>query len=135
MNKFNVGDRVWTPILGWGKIAEYINYVDYPFLFISDTDVYLRFTKDGKYSISSPFPILFHDEVKDWPNPPKPLDWSKVAVDTLVLVRDKPNQTWLKRYFSEYKNNMFYCWDGGKTSHTTQEKICWSECSLTEPKE
>lgn len=53
-----------------------------------------------------------------------PVDWSKVAVDTPILVRDSKEEAWRKRYFAKYENNTVYAWGNGATS--------WSaDCSNT----
>lgn len=44
------------------------------------------------------------------------VDWSKVPVDTPILVRDKKNSVWHRRYFAKYKNGAVYAWIDGKTS-------------------
>lgn len=48
------------------------------------------------------------------------VDWSKVAVDTPILVRDYEEDAWGKRHFAKYENGMVYAWDEGTTS--------WSAC-------
>ena len=40
------------------------------------------------------------------------VDWSKVPVDTKVLVRDSMGE-WYKRYFAEYKDGIFYTFNNG----------------------
>lgn len=45
-----------------------------------------------------------------------PVDWSKVAVDTPILVRDSREEAWMKRYFAKYEDNTVYAWNGGTTS-------------------
>lgn len=45
------------------------------------------------------------------------VDWSKVAVDTLVLV-SSDNKKWTKRYFAKYEDGNVYCWLNGRTSWT-----------------
>lgn len=45
-----------------------------------------------------------------------PADWSKVAVDTPILVRDREKEAWRKRYFAKYENGKVYTWLGGATS-------------------
>ena len=49
-----------------------------------------------------------------------PVDWSKVAVDTPILVRNSREESWRKRYFAKYEDNAVYAWSGGATS--------WSAC-------
>ena len=44
------------------------------------------------------------------------VDWSKVPVDTKVLVWGKYDETWLKRYFAKYENDKVYCFNDGGTS-------------------
>lgn len=50
-----------------------------------------------------------------------PVDWSKVAVDTPILVNDSNDHRWLKRYFAKYENGSVYAWDGGRTSWSDGE--------------
>lgn len=45
------------------------------------------------------------------------VDWSKVKVDTPVLVSND-NKEWIKRYFARYEDGNVYCWLSGKTSWT-----------------
>lgn len=44
------------------------------------------------------------------------VDWSKVAVDTPILVRDCNGYNWQRRYFAKVENDKIYAWDGGATS-------------------
>lgn len=59
------------------------------------------------------------------------VDWTKVPVDTKVLVRNSMGE-WYKRYFAEYKDGIFYAFYNGGTSWTTSNKIPWRECKLDE---
>ena len=43
------------------------------------------------------------------------VDWSKVKVDTPILV-SKDTKEWIKRYFAKYENGRVYAWKEGKTS-------------------
>lgn len=45
-----------------------------------------------------------------------PIDWSKVAIDTPVLVRDNASLEWTKRYFAKYENGSVFTWSDGATS-------------------
>ena len=47
------------------------------------------------------------------------VDWSKVAVDTPILVRDREKEAWRKRYFAKYEDNTVYAWKLGRTSWST----------------
>lgn len=48
-----------------------------------------------------------------------PVDWSKVEVDTPILVKDYKEDTWERRYFAKYENGKVYTWLGGATSWST----------------
>ena len=45
-------------------------------------------------------------------------DWSKVEVDTPVLVRDGENNEWQRSYFAKYEDGFVYTWIAGATSWT-----------------
>ena len=47
------------------------------------------------------------------------LDWSKVSVDTKVLVSDNGN-TWYKRHFAKYENGSVHVFPDGRSSFTTE---------------
>lgn len=44
------------------------------------------------------------------------VDWSKIPVDTKVLVRFTNVEKWCRRYFAKYKDGRVYCWNDGRTS-------------------
>ena len=50
-----------------------------------------------------------------------PIDWSKVEVDTKVLVRDWDNSEWTPRHFAIYKNGRIHTWNNGHTSFTSRD--------------
>ena len=60
------------------------------------------------------------------------LDWDEVEVDTKVLVRDRPYNEWLKRYFAEYENGKVYVFDDGRTSWNCRGITHWEETKLWE---
>lgn len=45
-----------------------------------------------------------------------PIDWSKVAVDTPILVRESKSDKWKNRYFAMYRGGRICTWIGGATS-------------------
>lgn len=62
------------------------------------------------------------------------VDWSKVAVDTPVLV-SLDDKLWLCRYFSDFKNGIVYTWSGGATSWSVprrEHKDAWSFAKLAD---
>ena len=60
----------------------------------------------------------------------QPVDWSKVAVDTPILVRDCEEGIWRKRYFAKYEDNMVYAWNGGATSWSAERSTNWKMAKL-----
>lgn len=65
------------------------------------------------------------------------VDWSKVAVDTPILVRDSENSRWRKRYFAKYENGKVFAWNDGKTSWTNydEEPLVWNYAKLADKEE
>lgn len=60
------------------------------------------------------------------------VDWSKVAVDTPILVRDNHSIKWVTRHFAKYENGLVYAWDDGNTSYTTDSMTYWDCVKLAE---
>lgn len=46
------------------------------------------------------------------------VDWSKVEVDTPILVRDNENDGWQRFHFAKYEDGFIYTWIAGATSWT-----------------
>lgn len=44
------------------------------------------------------------------------VDWSKVEVDTPILVTDYVRSKWVKRYFAKFEDGKVYAWQDGATS-------------------
>ena len=59
-------------------------------------------------------------------------DWSKVEVDTKVLVRYKPYHKWEKRYFAKCIDDYVYVFKEGKTSWNSVGIEHWRETKLWE---
>ena len=60
------------------------------------------------------------------------VDWSKVKVDTPILVRQGKTGNWLERHFAKYENGDVYAWVDGQTSWTEADKIKWKYAKLAE---
>ena len=48
------------------------------------------------------------------------IDWSKIPVDTKVLV-SKDGKYWYKRYFAKYEKGKVFCFDSGATSFSVED--------------
>ena len=63
------------------------------------------------------------------------VDWSKVAVDTPILVRAYKGNTWEKRHFAFFKDGKVYAWLSGVTSWTAENTnyvFSWKDAKLAE---
>ena len=81
-----------------------------------------------------------NDEIEKWANSEyvePPVDWSKVAVDTPILVRDFKEDVWRNRYFAKYENGKVYTWLGGATSWSVDigDITDWKFAKLAEGEE
>lgn len=66
------------------------------------------------------------------------IDWSKVKVDTPILVRNDGNSSWTRGYFAGYVHETVYAWKYGKTSWTADDEknVCiWKYAKLAESEE
>lgn len=61
-------------------------------------------------------------------------DWSKVAVDTQVLVRDGDEETWKRRYFAQYASEKVWAWNYGRTSWTAHGNYEYDACPWNQAK-
>lgn len=63
-----------------------------------------------------------------------PIDWSKVAVDTPILVTDNSaSSEWTKRHFAKYENGSVYAWGDGTTSWSSEGRAtAWRLAKLPE---
>lgn len=61
---------------------------------------------------------------KNWANSEyeEYVDWSKVSVDTKILVRDNENVPWSPRHFSRIEQGCVYAFSYGRTSFTSNGK-------------
>mgnify|MGYP000915129029 CR=1 FL=1 len=63
------------------------------------------------------------------------VDWSKVPVDTPILVRDFETSKWEKRYFAFFENGRVNAWCDGTTSWSNENitrTISWRYAKLAE---
>lgn len=66
------------------------------------------------------------------------VDWSKVKVDTPILVRNTEKEEWQKRHFARFKNGKVYAWYDGLTSWSTageDDVNSWKYAKLAESEE
>lgn len=49
------------------------------------------------------------------------VDWSKVAVDTKIFVRDCDSEPWNPRYFARFEDGKILAWNYGATSFSADD--------------
>jgi hypothetical protein len=56
-----------------------------------------------------------------------PVDWSKVPVDTKILVRNSEDEEWKKRHFAKFEDGKIFAWTSGVTSFSSEssDSITW----------
>lgn len=86
--------------------------------------------------------IKCRELTKKWLDEPyvKPqikINWSKVPIDTPVLVRQEEDDIKLKRHFALYDNGTFYCYSDGATSWSSDDGTVydWKFCELARPED
>lgn len=62
-------------------------------------------------------------------------DWSKVKIDTKVLVRDTNIDYWRRGYFAKYDGEKFYIFDNGANSFTSNRCKQYKQCILYDEQE
>lgn len=81
-----------------------------------------------------------NNAIKEWANSEyvePPVDWSKVAVDTPILVRNSEKEVWKKRHFAKYENGIVCAWAAGETSWSADSSNMtdWKMAKLAESEE
>ena len=74
----------------------------------------------GAYSIARILPKLKSNEVFSIEEELGIVDWSKVKVDTPILVKQQKEDRWEKRYFAFWENGKVNAWMCGTTSWTSK---------------
>jgi len=63
------------------------------------------------------------------------IDWSKVKVDTPILVRNNEDKEWVNRYFAKFADGKVYAWGSGATSWSAAGELdmtSWNCAKLAE---
>lgn len=71
--------------------------------------------------------------MEEYEEPKEPeVDWSKVEVDTPILVKAIDDGKWNKRYFAKYEGGKVYAWQAGGTSWDKDCVASWKYAKLAE---
>lgn len=85
--------------------------------------------------------ITCRAKIAEWANSEyvdPPVDWSKVAVDTPILVKDVKSGEWNRGYFAMYENGTVFTWYHGATSWSAEgdsDITSWKYAKLAESEE
>lgn len=74
--------------------------------------------------------LWLNEEYKD-----PEVDWSKVPVDTKILVKNNESGFFRNRHFAKYKDGKVFAFNNGMTSFSTSEDddvTCWEFAKLAE---
>lgn len=66
------------------------------------------------------------------------VDWSKVKVDTPILVKRSKEAEWERRYFAKFVDGKIYAWGDGTTSWSANDECdvtSWNCAKLAESEE
>ena len=71
--------------------------------------------------------------LEEYEEPEEPeVDWSKVEVDTPILVRGSEELEWKRRYFAKFEDGVVYAWVFGATSWAEVNTNAWKYAKLAE---
>ena len=77
--------------------------------------------------------------LEEYEEPKEPeTDWSKVEVDTPIIVRQNEDGEWLRRHFAKYEGGIVYTWKDAFTSWTVlhdEDVTAWKFAKLAESEE
>lgn len=68
----------------------------------------------------------------EYKEPEVEIDWSKVPIDTPVLVKHRENAEWIERYFAGYMWGKVCAFDNGSTSEDFKVITPWKYAKLAE---
>lgn len=67
------------------------------------------------------------------------VDWTKVDIDTPILVKSTECAFWHKKYFAKFENGRVYAWTDGATSWSAEGNVNkitgWNYAKLAEEEE
>jgi len=116
-SKAKEGDRVWSPIHGWGKVKGVSeNVLSVAFENNGRKNYYWVDKKTGKYDENDINPAIYWQEF-EIPKQAFKKHMPNLKVNTKVLVWGVDENYKYRRYFSHFGDNgEIYCFSGGATS-------------------
>lgn len=126
-SKFTLGTKVWHNNHGWGEVASVATREHYCIFVRYNAGGGAYYDKDGKVDLSSKFPEIFLDEVKEdeWPKPkPKRPSASTLAMNQQIMVQiSKESDKYTPRNFAFAQGENVFYWSEGDNSTNCSEKI------------
>ena len=129
---FEVGDTVFDMQYGQGEVTEITDNVSYPVTICFLNNRIETYTVEGRNLNSFAMPTLYFKQPCITDIEPNRLP--NLAVDTPILVRQKPDDLWRKAYFARWDLNDCVAWYEGRTSWSASNSLItiWSEWKLPE---
>ena len=125
---FGEGEEFRMGVVQWGEYeiktacgTHDINRMDNKLVDVSNTKI-IRIYENTINGLD-----LIWDRKRDYI---EPIDWTKVEVDTKILVRYMDDADWKKRHFAKYECGQVFAWEDGATSFTTKCTTKWNEAKL-----
>lgn len=131
-NREKYGDKIIKIVLS-RETCDFMKNVVIP-LYIDGRESSENFCRTSSCeSCSKLFAFWLEEEYVE----PQKVDWSKVPVDTLVMVKDFERDEWVLRYFKGIDENCeeskYMTWIAGSTSKTAYGFTeYWNYCELVE---
>lgn len=122
MSKYKVGDKFEIEVTGETSIARDYYYV----------------TTVGIVNEEALDRLKRIEPVEPEVDRSKAVDWSKVEVDTPILVKQISESPWIQRYFAKYEDGRIYAWVDGATSWSVEGRYSmsyWKYAKLAEVEE
>lgn len=130
---FQVGDKVYDYLFGWGEVKCINSGLNYP-IRVQSVDYSNIYTDEGFLTKSDKYPTLSFTEYNLTNGGfsqvrPQPT----IEKDTVIYVRNAGG-SWEMRYFSHFTTDGYVvCFEHQKKSTETGRVLLWEEYSLTNP--
>lgn len=100
---------------------------------VSCNDCLFSYRYTGRYDCDPAFRKWLTQEYKE-----PEIDWTKVPVDTKILVKDKKEDLWINSHFAYYKDGKPYAFFWGRSSWTVTPDTRvypWEYTEIADPEE
>lgn len=121
---------------GSGGCGGNSNYWDARIVLLDSKHIEVKCVYPSIYTVEVAWQVVevIPDGEPQEPEKEREIDWTKVPVDTPVLIRDSENADWVKRHFAFYvpvnTTYRFAAWNKGTKSTDKLACYLWKYCKL-----